>query len=377
MNNFSKLALFCAIGAALTGCDGESGTPFSINPAASYGYPTAADAFDLAGNANGVVAGASAIVAGQTYPLSIFPQGDMDYVKIELTAGTQYEVSANKICATCDVYIRLFDTDGTTQISTYDDYVYLDSQLLFTPAVSGTYFVRVEAYDETQGVSNYRLNVHAFVDGDGDSYSSYYDCNDASATVYPGATETPGDGIDQDCSGTDAPTALAADGFEVDNSVATAKFLPESFYGAEESFYVFQVLAGQDRTIHDGADEDWLRLDVPAYTSYNIGQESVVGGGATMQVFESDGTTPAANPIENATAAAKTYYVRFTGVAGGVYIPYFENYGVDLDHDGYFSRDWADDRDCNDGDAAINPGAVEVPDNGVDENCDSSDDNSI
>lgn len=87
---------------------------FPSNPAASYGYPTAADAFDLAGNANGVVAGASAIVAGQTYPLSIFPNGDMDYVKIELTAGTQYEVSANKICVTCDVYIRLFDTDGTT-----------------------------------------------------------------------------------------------------------------------------------------------------------------------------------------------------------------------------------------------------------------------
>jgi bacillopeptidase F len=41
------------------------------------------------------------------------------------------------------------------------------------------------------------------VDGDGDGHTSDLDCNDASASVYPGAPEVKHDGIDQDCNGYD------------------------------------------------------------------------------------------------------------------------------------------------------------------------------
>ena len=43
------------------------------------------------------------------------------------------------------------------------------------------------------------------------------DCNDAVATINPGATETPGDGIDQTCDGTELCYAdLDMDGYRPD-----------------------------------------------------------------------------------------------------------------------------------------------------------------
>ena len=42
------------------------------------------------------------------------------------------------------------------------------------------------------------------VDDDSDGVCSGRDCDDGDATVFPGATEVPGDGVDQDCDGADA-----------------------------------------------------------------------------------------------------------------------------------------------------------------------------
>jgi virginiamycin B lyase len=42
-------------------------------------------------------------------------------------------------------------------------------------------------------------------DRDGDGFNVTVDCDDLSAAIHPGAIDKPGDGIDQDCSGADAP----------------------------------------------------------------------------------------------------------------------------------------------------------------------------
>lgn len=57
--------------------------------------------------------------------------------------------------------------------------------------------------------------VGAYVDGDGDGYYGFFDCDDQAPESYPGAVD-PCDGVDQDCSGLDGIVEIPDNGIDDD-----------------------------------------------------------------------------------------------------------------------------------------------------------------
>ena len=144
------------------------------------------------------------------------------------------------------------------------------------------------------------------------------DCNDDEASVYPGATEILDDGIDQDCDGSDQesePVDADGDGYtsEDDCDDTNAAIYP----GASE------ICDTLDNDC-DGVADDGL-----TYTSFYVDAD---GDG-----FGEQGSTPVATCEES-------------------YLAYVE-----------------DNSDCDDSDSSVYPGAAEVLDDGIDQDCDGSD----
>ncbi|MBN1275626.1 putative metal-binding motif-containing protein, partial [Candidatus Woesearchaeota archaeon] len=180
-------------------------------------------------------------------------------------------------------------------------------------------------------------------DLDGDSYISAFcggdDCDDSNAAINPGATEINGNGVDEDCDGLDGVTVLCYADADQDG------------YGTGSSFSVADGSCdtAQGESAVDGDCDD-------ADASVHPGAVEVVGDGVdqdcdSQELCYLDGDDDGFRPDAVSTLLSADLDCLDAGEASG--------------------SDPA--TDCDDSNAAINPGALEICGNGVDEDCDGTD----
>jgi hypothetical protein len=171
------------------------------------------------------------------------------------------------------------------------------------------------------------------------------DCDDGSASIYPGATEVPYDGVDQDCSGSDL-CDVDGDGFDAG--------IGECF-GVDCGDEVEGVYPGADEIWYDGVDQNcdgWSDYDAD-----KDGYDSADYGGT-----DCDDTDRAIRP-----SAVEVWYDGVDQDCDG-------KSDFDQDGDGFDSKfhrrpDGTVGDDCDDRDPTTFPGAPEL-DDGIDNDCD-------
>lgn len=343
-----------------------------------YAYPTGPDSKE-SGDGDNTAATAVPFAIGTTQERTLWPIGDEDYIAVDLTADTDYEFSADRLCPTCDTKINLYDTDGTSELGYNDDYTSgLASAIQYTPTVTGTYYVRVYPFNP-KGVASYTLGARELVDADLDTFSSYHDCDDTDDTIYPDADEVTENGISENCSGTDYLNSTTADAAEPDDTVAQAKTMASTTGVIWEKRLRNKLIKANYRTLDSGSDVDYFKFTVPAHSAVNFDLvEGVTGLSATL--YDSDGTTvldtnDGKPRIKNTTDSSKTYYIAYEATTPTSYIPGVYSLGYDADGDGFYHQAWVDTRDCDDTDDTINPDATETDDDGIDSDCNGADNN--
>jgi len=119
---------------------------------------TVAEVGDAAANATTN----ASINVGDTFAGSLNVEGDRDWVGVSLTAGQQYTITlaGDRVAGDLrDPYLRLYDASGSL-VAFNDDSGSLDSELTFTAASSGTYYMSAGAYADRY-TGTYLMEIQA------------------------------------------------------------------------------------------------------------------------------------------------------------------------------------------------------------------------
>ena len=238
------------------------------------------------------------------------------------------------------------------------------------------------------------------IDKDGDGYAaSEGDCNDNDETIYPGAEDICGDGIDQDCDGLDL-NCEGNDGLvrEAEEGTLSGSFVIGSDPAANGGQYVYIPGYGVNLT-PDESQKMEFSFTVPATGAYRIKAWVYAPDGAHDSFLVRVNDNPAAgyewHVLQNTTYAQD--YVRDGVGADPVEIRLNENSTAtisvyqreagtrldkielesvngtpsvsDKDGDGFTVAQG----DCNDDSPSQYPGATDVCSDGIDQDCSGSD----